>query len=74
LVKDDSVVAGKWHFPCVIHMREGGEPIGEVNENMYEDRKKWSLNHNTHQDPICVKNCLDCLVDYNNKVDYYNTQ
>jgi len=66
LVKDDSVVAGKWHFPCVIHMREGGEPIGEVNKNMLQERINWSNIHNTHNDPICVKNCLDCLVDYNN--------
>lgn len=66
LVKDDSVVSGKWHFPCVIHMREGGEPIGSIYGNMQEERNQWSNNHNTHNDPICVKNCLDCLVDYNN--------
>jgi molybdenum cofactor biosynthesis enzyme MoaA len=69
LVKDDMVVAGKWHFPCVIHMREGGEPIGEVSKNVQRDRIIWSETHNTHADPICKKNCLDCLVDYNNKVE-----
>jgi molybdenum cofactor biosynthesis enzyme MoaA len=67
LVRDDSVVAGNWHFPCVIHMREGGEPIGKVSENMQMERFLWSLSHNTHDDPICKNNCLDCLVDYNNK-------
>ena len=71
LVEDDYAVAGKWHFPCVIHMREGGEPIGEVGENMQEKRIEWSKFHNTHEDPICKKNCLDCLVDYNNKVEFY---
>ncbi|MFZ2992435.1 MAG: radical SAM protein [Microgenomates group bacterium] len=69
LVVDDSVVAGSWHFPCVIHMREGGEPIGRVDENMLEQRKIWSENHDTHLDPICKQNCLDCLVDYNNMVE-----
>jgi molybdenum cofactor biosynthesis enzyme MoaA len=70
LVKDDSAVAGKWHFPCVIYMREGGEPIGEtVGTNMRMDRSLWSRSHNTHTDPICRKNCLDCLVDYNNKIE-----
>lgn len=69
LVKDDMVVAGKWHFPCVIHMREGGEPIGEVSANVQRDRILWSENHDTHVDPICKKNCLDCLVDYNNKAE-----
>lgn len=69
LVKDDSAVAGKWHFPCVIHMREGGEPIGEVSESMMHERIIWSKNHDTHADPICKQNCLDCLVDYNNKFE-----
>jgi len=66
LVRDDYAVAGRWHFPCVIHMREGGEPIGEVGDNMQEEREEWSRTHDTHSDPICMKNCLDCLVDYNN--------
>ena len=69
LVNDDMAVAGKWHFPCVIHMREGGEPIGEVNVHMMSERKKWFETHDTHQDPICKKNCLDCLIDYNNVAD-----
>jgi len=69
LVKDDSAVAGKWHFPCVIYMREGGEPIGEIGETMRSDRYAWSQKHNTHNDPICATNCLDCLVEYNNLVE-----
>lgn len=69
LIKDDMVMAGKWHFPCVIYMREGGEPIGEVSANVQRDRILWSESHDTHVDPICKKNCLDCLVDYNNKAN-----
>jgi len=34
LVLDDSVIAGDFHFPCVIYMREKGNAIGEVSENM----------------------------------------
>lgn len=67
LVRDDSVVAGKWHFPCVIHMREGGLPIGEVGPNMRKERLAWLENHNSFNDPICRKNCLDVCIDYNNK-------
>jgi len=66
LARDDSVVAGKWHFPCVIHMREGGQPLGEVGPNMQEQRLDFAANYDTHNDPICVKNCLDCLVQFNN--------
>ena len=66
LVMDDSVVAGDWHFPCVIHLREGGDPIGRVGKKMRAERIEWSICHNTHDDPICKKNCLDVCIDYNN--------
>lgn len=67
LVLDDSVIAGDYHFPCVIYMREKGRPIGRVSSNMREERKLWSENHNCFTDPICRKNCLDVCIDYNNK-------
>jgi pyruvate-formate lyase-activating enzyme len=64
---DDSVVCGNYHFPCVIYMREQGEPIGEVGPNMREERVEWMQKHVTHLDPICSKNCLDVCVQHNNK-------
>jgi molybdenum cofactor biosynthesis enzyme MoaA len=64
---DDSVVAGDYHFPCVIYMREQGDPIGQVGPNMRSQRAAWSETHNTFEDPICRKNCLDVCVDHNNK-------
>lgn len=66
LALDDSVIAGRFHFPCVIHMREGGDPIGLVGPNMRQERVKWSRAHDTHLDPICKSNCLDVCIDYNN--------
>lgn len=68
LVLDDMAIAGKWHFPCVIYLREGGEPIGKINPRMREQRKDWYEHHNTHTDRICSGNCLDVCRDYNNKV------
>lgn len=67
LVIDDSVIAGDYHFPCVIYMREKGEPIGKVSENMRKERIEWFKNHNCYEDDICRKNCLDVCIDYNNK-------
>ena len=72
LVRDDVAVAGKHHFPCIIYMREGGSPIGEMGENFRQEREDWFKKHNTHKDKICVKNCLDVCVDYNNKVEEFN--
>lgn len=69
LVKDDSVVCGQWHFPCVIHMREGGEPIGKIGPNMRQERLEWFETHNSYLDPICRKNCLDVCVSFNNKAE-----
>ena len=64
---DDSVVAGDYHFPCVIYMREQGSPIGYIGPNMRQERIEWSKNHNTFEDPICQKNCLDVCVAHNNE-------
>jgi hypothetical protein len=67
LALDDSVIAGRFHFPCVIYMREGGNPIGPVGIGMRADRANWAATHNTQDDPICKANCLDVCIDYNNE-------
>ena len=69
LVLDDMAVAGNWHFPCIIYLREGGDPIGGIGPYMREERKQWYEAHNTHEDAICSRNCLDVCRDYNNKVE-----
>ena len=68
LVMDDSIVAGRDHYPCVIYFREQGEAIGRIGPNMRQDRVDWYLNKDTHEDPICKKNCLDVCVEHNTKV------
>jgi molybdenum cofactor biosynthesis enzyme MoaA len=67
LIQDDSVVCGDYHFPCVIYMREHGNPIGKIGPNMRQERVEWGLNHDTHKDPICSRQCLDVCSEYNNK-------
>lgn len=66
---DDSVSAGGYFWPCVIYMREGGTPIGKINDNMRFQKHWWMLNHDTHADPICKGNCLDVCIDYNNNAE-----
>lgn len=67
IAMDDVAVAGGWHFPCIIYLREHGRPIGKVGPSMRRERYEWSVSHDTHKDPICSGNCIDCVVDYNNK-------
>jgi uncharacterized Fe-S cluster-containing radical SAM superfamily protein len=69
LVLDDMAIAGRYHFPCIIYMREQGDAIGKVSPNMREERKEWSENHDCFSDPICSKNCLDVCIDFNNKAN-----
>ncbi len=67
-------VAGDYHFPCIIYMREKGDPIGRVNKNMRMERLKWVETHDAFKDEICKKNCLDCLVKYNNDCRKFRTR
>lgn len=74
LVLDDMAIAGEYHFPCIIYMREGGNPIGKVGENMRQERLKWMFKNDTHKNPICKKNCLDVCIDYNNKFERFRIE
>lgn len=65
LVLDDMAVAGSYHFPCIIYMREGGDPIGLVGEGMRHEREEWMNNHVPCDDKICSEMCLDVCVEFN---------
>ena len=67
IVLDDSAIAGDFHYPCIIYMREQGVPVGKVGINMRQERLDWFNNHYTHTDTICKKNCLDVCRSHNNK-------
>ena len=65
LVLDDMAVMGDKHYPCIIHLREGGEAIGVVSDTMRSERQAWYEAHDNFADPICKSNCLDVCCDYN---------
>ena len=82
LALDDMAVAAGYHFPCIIYMREHGEPIDRLESEGFtmksctsdgkfldirEHRAQWVEKHDTHKDPICRNNCLDVCVEYNNR-------
>jgi MoaA/NifB/PqqE/SkfB family radical SAM enzyme len=69
LVKDDCVVAGKWHYPCGVYLREKGAPIGEIGPRMRNEGIAWFQSHNTFQDRICRQFCSDIYIDYNNRCE-----
>ena len=69
LALDDMAVAGGEHglkhFPCIIYLREGGAPIGDVGPQMRNERETWVLGHSPLDDDICKNNCLDVCVQFN---------
>lgn len=67
LALDDMAIAGGYHFPCIIYMREQGKAIGSISPTMRKERFEWIKNHDCHKDPICQKNCLDVCIEYNNR-------
>ena len=67
LVLDDMAVWNNRHYPCIIYLREGGQPIGNVSDKMRHERFLWSENHDSKNDPICLNNCLDVCCEYNNR-------
>lgn len=74
LCLDDMAVAGGKHFPCIIYMREQGDPIGTMGPNARAEREAWYKKHDTHKDPICKKNCLDVCIDYNNRFQQFRAE
>jgi MoaA/NifB/PqqE/SkfB family radical SAM enzyme len=73
LVLDDMAVCENKHYPCIIYMRESGEPIGKIGPNMRQERLVWYNNHNVLKDPICSKNCLDVCRCYNQKFELFKS-
>lgn len=72
LILDDMAVRGQYHYPCIIKMREGCNPIGKIDKNLRKDRLKYYKKLNAFKDSICQKNCLDVCIDYNNKYKALN--
>ena len=78
---DDMVISNKYHFPCTMQMREGGQYIGTILnsdgsiKSMTEIRKErmaWCKNHNCQTNEICQKYCMDFIIAHNKAVDYYH--
>ena len=69
LVLDDMAVAGEFHFPCIIYLREGGDPTGRIDSGrVREERKEWFEKTNCHEDKICRDSCLEICIFFRNKV------
>ena len=71
LVRDDITIAGEDYYPCAVYAREGGEPIGKFGPDNEQGRMKWFMEHNSYEDEICKKFCMDFKCRFNEKVEYW---
>lgn len=71
LVLDDLAILNGYHYPCIIYMREGGAPIGRLQDTYRFDRFSWYLRNPIHDNEICKRNCLDVCIAYNNLAAKY---
>lgn len=74
LAIDDMAVAGNYHFPCIIYLREGGAPIGKVSANIRQERAKWIKTHSPIKDKVCKTNCLDVCRLYNETAHFFKEE
>lgn len=70
LVMDDIIICGSHHYPCIVQLREGGQPIGSVRDvaAMRDERREWGLAIDTHKDCVCKPYCMDIFADCNNRI------
>lgn len=67
LALDDMAVCGGRHYPCIIALREGAAPVGDIFGQVRQDRADWVERTDTYHEQICRENCLDVCVAYNNR-------
>jgi molybdenum cofactor biosynthesis enzyme MoaA len=65
----ERTVDSRHYYPCSVYLREGGQPIGRVDEPAAEQRRKtidFVTKGRCPQDPICQAYCLHCTREFNN--------
>jgi molybdenum cofactor biosynthesis enzyme MoaA len=76
LVLDDMAIAGNYHFPCIITMREGIAPIGTIDnktmDEIRQERYEWFKNTDIKKCKQCKDNCLDVCRTFNNKYEEFH--
>ena len=64
----ERTVDGVSYYPCSVYLREGGAPIGSLNDSAATQREKtaqWVRSNDCRTDPICQRYCLHCTRVFN---------
>jgi MoaA/NifB/PqqE/SkfB family radical SAM enzyme len=58
-----------YYYPCSVYLREGGVPLGRIDEDDLETQQKKILHFihesNCLEDPICREYCINCCRTFN---------
>lgn len=74
LVRDDITIFGTDFYPCAVQAREKGMPIGKFGTDNVILREKWFVEHDSHEDMICKKFCMDFKCMFNDRVEQFQCE
>ncbi|MBI3829607.1 MAG: radical SAM protein [Planctomycetes bacterium] len=64
----ERTVDGRFYYPCSVYLREGGAPLGRIDEPQDLQRAQTAAfvkRADCLSDPICKRYCLHCTRNYN---------
>jgi MoaA/NifB/PqqE/SkfB family radical SAM enzyme len=64
----ERTVDSDYYYPCSVYLREGGTPLGRLDDSSEAQRAKtarFARTGNCLEDPICSTYCLHCTRAYN---------
>jgi molybdenum cofactor biosynthesis enzyme MoaA len=64
----ERTVDARFYYPCSVYLREGGPPLGRIDEPQDLQRQRTAAfvrDHDCRSDPICGRYCLHCTRVYN---------
>lgn len=73
----ERTVDGRHYYPCSVYLREGGAPLGAIDEPAEEQRRKTAefvARGDCREDKICRSYCLHCTREFNVAANAARTQ
>jgi MoaA/NifB/PqqE/SkfB family radical SAM enzyme len=65
----ERIVDPDYYYPCPVYVREGGEPLGRLDEDDFKTQQEkifaFAKGRTCVDDPICSKYCINCCKKFN---------
>jgi MoaA/NifB/PqqE/SkfB family radical SAM enzyme len=73
----ERTVDGQYYYPCSVYLREGGSPLGRLDDSQELQRHKtveFVRHGRCVDDPICSRYCLHCTRNFNDAANRARTR